>query len=367
MPTSWAVAEEEMAGAAPPPSSSSSSSHSHSASASSPLSSSSSSSSAAAPAAEYPATLLALRRAPRGASPWSGAFSLEDFDVVPKPLGAGKFGKVFRARERRSRRVVCLKQVEKRALLEEGVVRQFQREVETHARLHHAHVLRMFAYFHDEAHCYLVLEFANGGTLYERLAALPQRRTTERAAAGYLRQLCSALAYCHARNVLHRDIKPENLLLFHGAGAGVAAGSGEQLKLADFGWTVAQRRDAQRTTLCGTPEYLPPEVCETARGRENRAYGPAFDLYTVGILLYEMLVGTSPFACADPAQMSLEAMQLRILEGNVRMPVFVTSSAQSLIRALLARDPEARPTAADVLAHPWVVRLAGATRREEWE
>ena len=235
----------------------------------------------------YPSSLLALRRAPRGAAPGSGCFCLDDFDVVARELGAGKFGRVFKAREKRSRRVVCLKMVEKAALLDEGVVRQFQREVETHARLHHPNVLRMFAYFHDAERCYLVLEFANGGTLYERLAALPQRRTTERAAAGYLRQLCSALAYCHARNILHRDIKPENLLLFlggpqlgGGAGAGAGAG-GEELKLADFGWTVAQRRDAQRTTLCGTPEYLPPEVCETARGRENRAYGPAFDLYTV--------------------------------------------------------------------------------------
>jgi serine/threonine protein kinase len=80
-----------------------------------------------------------------------------------------------------------------------------------------------------------------------------------------------------------------------------------------------------------------------------------------------MLVGTSPFASADPAQNELEVLQLRILEGALRMPVFVTSSAQSLIRALLAREPEARPTAADVLAHPWVVRLAGPTPREEWE
>ena len=326
---------------------------------------------AAAEAPSYPSSLLALRRAPRGAAPGSGCFSLDDFELVARELGAGKFGRVFKAREKRSRRVVCLKMVEKAALLDEGVVRQFQREVETHARLHHPNVLRMFAYFHDAARCYLVLEFANGGTLYERLASLPGRRAGERAAAGYLRQLCSALAYCHARNILHRDIKPENLLLFLGGGGGGAAGAAgggvEELKLADFGWTVAQRRDAQRTTLCGTPEYLPPEVCETARGRENRAYGPAFDLYTVGILLYEMLVGTSPFASADPAQNELEALQLRILAGALRMPVSVTSGAQSLIRALLAREPTARPTAADVLAHPWVVRHAGATPREEWE
>jgi aurora kinase len=310
----------------------------------------------------YPESLLAVRTS-------AGCFTINDFDIVPTSLGAGKFGRVFKARERKTRRVVCLKQVAKRALFEEGVVRQFEREVETHVRLSHRNILRMFAYFHDEDNCYLVLEYANGGTLYDRLASLPQRRTTERAAACYVRQLCSALAYCHARNILHRDIKPENLLLFlePAQSGATAAQSVELLKLADFGWTVAQRKNAQRTTLCGTPEYLPPELCETVYGGENIAYGTAFDMYTVGVLLYEMLVGTSPYASPDPAQMELESLQRRILEGSFRMPVSITSSAQSLIRALLERKPEVRPTAADVLVHPWVVRHAGVTEKVEWE
>ncbi len=109
---------------------------------------------------------------------------------TPPPPPLFLAGEVFKVRETRSRRVLVVKQVKKAALLEEGVVRQFQREVETHVRLDHPNILRCFAYFHDEHFCYLVLEYANGGTLYERLATMPARRTTERLAAGYIRQLC---------------------------------------------------------------------------------------------------------------------------------------------------------------------------------
>lgn len=99
-------------------------------------------------------------------------------------------GKVYKAREKRSRQVVVLKTVEKAQVLDEGVVRQLQREVETHARLDHAHILKMYAYFHDEQRCCMVLEYASGGTLYEKVQKTPIRRVTESVAAEYIRQLC---------------------------------------------------------------------------------------------------------------------------------------------------------------------------------
>ncbi len=137
----------------------------------------------------------------------------------------------------------------------------------------------------------------------------------------------------------------------------------EKLKLADFGWTVAQRRDAQRTTLCGTPEYLPPELCS----QRPEPYGTPFDMYTVGVLLYEMLAGVSPFAGATEASNCLEAIQARILSGTFRFPSFFSPPVRTLISKLMARDPAARPTAQDVLADPWVVRHAGETPAEEWD
>ena len=149
-----------------------------------------------------------------------------------------------------------------------------------------------------------------------------------------------ALEYCHSRNVIHRDVKPENLLLTRSA-----PGAPETLKLADFGWSVAQRRDSRRTTMCGTVEYLPPEI---VNGQE---YSFGFDMWTVGVLVYEMLVGRSPFFAADH-----QAIMSRILAGHFDVPLGVPADAIDLVVSLLQRDPAARPSAAAVLLHPWLQR-----------
>lgn len=103
-----------------------------------------------------------------------------------------------------------LKKVSKKGLIEEGAVRQFQREVEIHCRIHHPNITKMYAYFHDASNCYLLLELADLGTLYSKVAS---GRLGEREAACIFRQLACAVAHMHRRGVIHRDIKPENVFL----------------------------------------------------------------------------------------------------------------------------------------------------------
>jgi serine/threonine protein kinase len=128
----------------------------------------------------------------------------------------------------------------------------------------------------------------------------------------------------------------------------------ETLKLCDFGWSVAQRVHSKRTTLCGTVENLPPEVCA---GEE---YGFGFDMWCVGVLAFEMLAGHSPFVNAATGADSQDAIMARITAGAYRMPRGISRDAADLIRKLLSRDPDARPAPAAVLHHPWLVRLCGA-------
>lgn len=291
-------------------------------------------------------------------------FSLGDFDIG-KPLGRGKFGNVYLAREKRSQYVVALKVLFKSQLQKAGVEHQLRREIEIQAHLRyartrtpcgppaggrearaafggdldvptcsgrepharslrgrratsrrhsrtmpprrgaarlaahaaprradrsrvlapppavraprrHPNILRLHGYFYDANRVYLILEYAAKGELYKELQKCG--RFDEKRSARYVLQLTRALRYCHTKHVIHRDIKPENLLLDL---------KGE-LKIADFGWSV-HAPHARRTTLCGTMDYLPPEMIE------GQDHDDLVDVWSLGVLMYEFLVGTPPF------------------------------------------------------------------------
>jgi aurora kinase len=136
----------------------------------------------------------------------------------------------------------------------------------------------------------------------------------------------------------------------------------ETLKLADFGWCVTQRSNSQRTTLCGTPEYLPPELCVADKGE----YGSPFDMYCVGVLGYEMLAGKTPFPF-EGGDLPLHMERVASGLAKLRFPAFFSPGAHALIRALMGSNPATRPSAVEVLAHPWVVMHAGVTEDSEWD
>lgn len=176
-------------------------------------------------------------------SPWE----LSNFDIG-RPLGRGKFGNVYLAREKDSKFVVALKVMFKKQIQVNKVQHQVRREIEIQSHLRHPNILRLYGYFHDTCRIYLILEYAPKGALYKELQNAPNKRFEEKRTAEYILSLADALIYLHERHVIHRDIKPENLLLGHNG----------ELKIADFGWSVHEPNSA-RTTLCGTVDYLPPE------------------------------------------------------------------------------------------------------------
>ena len=183
-------------------------------------------------------------------------WSLQDFEIG-KPLGNGKFGKVYLAREKKTHFIVALKVLFKKQLTKAGVEHQLRREIEIQAHLRHPNVLRLYGYFHDATRIYLILEFAAKGELYKSLQKAPGKCFDEKRSAKYIKSLAGALQYCHKKHVIHRDIKPENLLLDM---------KGE-VKIADFGWSV-HAPNSRRKTLCGTLDYLPPEMIE---GKDHEA------------------------------------------------------------------------------------------------
>lgn len=296
-------------------------------------------------------------------------WTLADFDVG-RPLGKGKFGSVYLARERSSGFVVALKVLFKGQLRSARVEHQLRREVEIQSHLRHRNVLRLFGYFHDAERVYLILEYAAGGELYREL----QRKAAhggggglgEARAASCVRQLAEALRHCHSKHVIHRDIKPENLLV----------GRDGALKIADFGWSVHSRagegnggRDAshsssssRRKTLCGTLDYLPPEMVA------GESHDRGVDVWSLGVLAFELIYGVPPFEAAGHSETYRRILKVDLRfpddefdlsnsssSSNAPLPPKVSAAAKDLIRRLLAREPSARLPLESVLEHPWIL------------
>lgn len=261
---------------------------------------------------------------------------LKDFDIG-RPLGKGKFGNVYLAREKTTKFILALKVLFKSQLQKASVEHQLRREIEIQSHLRHPNVLRLYGYFYDDTRVYLILEYAPRGELYKEL----QKTTTfdDQRTATYIGQLADALKYCHSKKVIHRDIKPENLLL----------GIKGDLKIADFGWSV-HAPSSRRTTMCGTLDYLPPEMVE------GKSHNEAVDLWSLGVLCYEFLVGKPPFESEGHSE-----TYRRIMKVNFTYPPHVSTGARDLISNLLRYNPEQRLSLEGVLNHPWIRENSQAT------
>jgi serine/threonine protein kinase len=154
----------------------------------------------------------------------------------------------------------------------------------------------------------------------------------------YINQLADALSYCHSKKVIHRDIKPENLLL----------GIYGDLKIADFGWSV-HAPSSRRTTICGTLDYLPPEMID------DRPHDEKVDLWSLGVLCYELLVGKPPFE--TPTH---DGTYKKITNNEYKCPVTMNPEAVDLIGRLLRKNPNERLSLEGVMNHSWIKRNAVA-------
>ncbi|KAI0165875.1 kinase-like protein [Xylariaceae sp. FL1272] len=261
---------------------------------------------------------------------------------IGRPLGKGKFGRVYLARERTQGFMCALKVLHKSELSQGKVEKQVRREIEIQSNLRHPNILQLFGHFHDSKRIFLILEFAAKGELYKHLRR--ENRFPEWKASQYIAQMASALRYLHRKHVIHRDIKPENILMgVHG-----------EIKISDFGWSVHAPNN-RRETMCGTLDYLPPEMVKS--GSSDNSYNEKIDLWSLGVLAYEFLVGEAPFE--DTPVMT----QRRIARADMTIPSFVSPEARDLIKRLLVLDPDKRLPLDQVQKHPWIVKYSNKLER----
>ncbi|XP_054423823.1 MAP/microtubule affinity-regulating kinase 4-like [Pteronotus mesoamericanus] len=245
--------------------------------------------------------------------------------VFLRTIGKGSFAKVRLARHRLTGREVAIKGISHR-----DISRYFD-ETRSLKRLNHPNIVKLFEVIATQEYVYIVMEHVSGGDLREHLHR--HGRMSEGQARAIFRQVVSAMQYCHQQGVVHRDLKPDNILI---------DGEGN-IRVADFGFARVFT-NYELSTYCGTISYMAPEIL-----RSEIYDGPKADVWSLGVVLYRMLVGEFPFEGGSYGK-TVQA----ILRGNVSLPDFLSEESKSLLKMLFTLDPMRRPTLSDVMSDPWI-------------
>ena len=255
----------------------------------------------------------------------------EDFiSEGEKAVGKGGFGQVWKVRHKENNKIYAIKVISKTTIFETNMVSQMNREIEIMYMLHHPHIIKLVNHFEDDDNIYLIMDYASKGQLYSHLKR--QGKFDQRTASQYMREVISALKYLHSFNppIIHRDIKPENILIDENG----------RLKLCDFGWSNYE--DNKRTTYCGTPDYLAPEMIKK-EGHDTRV-----DIWYLGVLMFEMLAGKPPFTGTNQEELFNNIKKIKI-----SWPDDISSIAKNLISKILKQNPKERISLDQILAHTW--------------
>uniref|UniRef100_A0A286XXP7 non-specific serine/threonine protein kinase n=1 Tax=Cavia porcellus TaxID=10141 RepID=A0A286XXP7_CAVPO len=226
---------------------------------------------------------------------------------------------------------VAIKIIDKSQLDEENLKKIF-REVQIMKMLCHPHIIRLYQVMETERMIYLVTEYASGGEIFDHLVA--HGRMAEKEARRKFKQIVTAVYFCHCRNIVHRDLKAENLLL----------DANLNIKIADFGFSNLFTPGQLLKTWCGSPPYAAPELFE---GKEYD--GPKVDIWSLGVVLYVLVCGALPFDGS-----TLQNLRARVLSGKFRIPFFMSTECEHLIRHMLVLDPSKRLSMEQICKHKWM-------------
>ena len=256
-------------------------------------------------------------------------------DIFPKQLGSGSFGRVFLVTHNETKKLYALKVIDKRKLLVSyGKLDIIYNEINIHSKLDHENIIKLYNIYEDNDNINIIMEYAPNGNLFELLSK-EKNGFSEYKAFEYFIQVVNAVYYLHNNNIIHRDIKPENILI----------GEDNKIKLCDFGWAKELTLE-NRSTFCGTVEYMAPEIVE------NENYDYSVDIWSLGILLYELLYGHSPFKANNTKNiiLNIKSHELTYDDKNKN----VSNSCKDLIKKLLNNNPQKRYKIKDILEHPFI-------------
>ncbi|CAH8482657.1 unnamed protein product [Schistosoma turkestanicum] len=248
-----------------------------------------------------------------------------------RTIGKGNFAKVKLASHVITGQQVAIKIIDKTQLSPSSRQKLF-REVRLMKLLDHPNIVKLFEIIDNDKILYLVMEYASGGEVFDYLVA--HGRMKEKEARAKFRQIVSAVQYCHQKHIIHRDLKAENLLL----------DADMNIKLADFGFSNEFSPGTKLDTFCGSPPYAAPELFQ------GKKYdGPEVDVWSLGVILYTLVSGSLPFD-----GQTLRELRERVLRGKYRIPFYMSTDCESLLKKMLVLNPSKRYTLEMVMKDRWM-------------
>ena len=207
-------------------------------------------------------------------------------------------------------------------------------EVNIHGRINHPNIIKLHNYFRIKNNSYLILEYSPNGTLFDIIRS--SHGLSEIYSFYYFLQTLNAIYFLHLHSIIHRDLKPENLLI----------NEKNIIKLCDFGWSV-KLKDNKRTTFCGTVEYMAPEIIK------KQEYDETIDIWSLGVLLYELVHSYSPFFSED---LDVKKIGNNITNNNLKFKDGLSEDYKNLVASLLIKDSTKRIKIEDIFQHPFMTR-----------
>ena len=265
-----------------------------------------------------------------------------------KEIGSGSFGRVYLATHIKTNVDYAIKVIDKRNKINIEGKPYFRREIEIMSKIRHPNCVRLFGNFEDENYCYFIMEYIPGGNLFTLMSNNRNIGLNIYLVASIVRDLASAIYYLHNMDppIIHRDIKPENILLTNNS----------KIKLTDFGWSnYINFEGEQRSTLCGTPIYLAPEMIQ------NSGHDKHVDIWCLGVLLFELLTGIPPFI----GQNRILLMK-NIINVNISWPMPprlpLDPDAKDLISKILKKNPNERISLENMIKHNFFIKYCPKTK-----
>jgi len=239
-------------------------------------------------------------------------------------LGSGSYAQVYKCMHSKTKDVYAIKAISKEKVGDTKLMENLEQEISIMRDYLHPNIVQLFEHFSSSRYIYLVLEICPGGDLSKFIKKC--HRVEERVAQGFLRQLSDGLHFLQQKNVIHRDLKPANILLSEFSTQAV-------LKIADFGFAKHLVEASMAQTPCGSPLYMAPEIFDM------QEYDAKADIWSVGCVFYEMLVGTPPFKGANPRELF---QNIRTKSLQIPSEVKVGPESLALLKKLLERNPQRR-------------------------